>query len=370
MQSLEQRLEKMEELLHSTATHQQHHEVDLVAMNPLLEARPEYTVTPVPSYPESARQKQVQAPASIDELAHRLANFQSDAVLVHNHTLAHMAPEIASIAAMSSVPGPSGSTPAIASISGPPIPGFSIDEWEPQLPVLRTHDYHRVTGDFRSSMLNPYTTLRFSPLVHPSMAQSLLASSVPEIMPPPFGVFTLPEIWDLFQEQFSERPDGPYALDDESPGPAYITMGETTGPVATQTEEAKREKIYRVARWVAVNAVLAASMRFKMAHGAENLMSGIIRAFYRNATVCLSDLLLGTPSFMSIQAFLVMSVFARGSTPRDSSGMAMMVGNAVRMMEILTGSLTGMTTLDVQKEGAERLARVLGAMGALVRDVS
>lgn len=86
------------------------------------------------------------------------------------------------------------------------------------------------------------------------------------------------------------------------------------------------------AKWALVNAVVALAMRFKMAAGSEAEISPIIQGFYRNATSVIHQLIFGEPGFLSVQALLAMSMFARGIP--DPQAFVMLVANASRLLQI------------------------------------
>ncbi|SPQ25329.1 abfcf91c-1710-4f47-9765-0d85f47955c8 [Thermothielavioides terrestris] len=90
------------------------------------------------------------------------------------------------------------------------------------------------------------------------------------------------------------------------------------------------------ARWALVNAVIALALRAKMAPGAEAELSIYQRAFFRNATTVMSELILQEPCLLSAQALLVMAMFARATS--DTRAFAMLVTNALRQLELLVAA--------------------------------
>jgi hypothetical protein len=87
------------------------------------------------------------------------------------------------------------------------------------------------------------------------------------------------------------------------------------------------------ARWALVNAVLGLAHWFKTSPTAGRNMFEYPRAFYRNATAVLSELILKTPSLLSIQALLAMAMFAETSS--DTASFVMLTTNASRQLELL-----------------------------------
>ncbi|AEO70702.1 glycoside hydrolase family 71 protein [Thermothielavioides terrestris NRRL 8126] len=90
------------------------------------------------------------------------------------------------------------------------------------------------------------------------------------------------------------------------------------------------------ARWALVNAVIALALRAKMAPGAEAELSIYQRAFYRNATTVMSELILQEPGLLSVQALLAMAMFARATS--DTRAFAMLVTSALRQLELLVAA--------------------------------
>ncbi|KAK7421108.1 hypothetical protein QQZ08_010112 [Neonectria magnoliae] len=64
------------------------------------------------------------------------------------------------------------------------------------------------------------------------------------------------------------------------------------------------------ARWALVNTVIALALRVKTAPGSEAKLSDIPRAYYRNATTVIPDLILQDSSLLLIQALLTMAIFS------------------------------------------------------------
>lgn len=90
------------------------------------------------------------------------------------------------------------------------------------------------------------------------------------------------------------------------------------------------------AQWALVNAVLALAIRFKMAPGSENSLSDIPRGYYQNAITVTPDLILQAPSLLSIQALLVMAIFARDIGDRQA--FVMLANNASHQLKLFTSN--------------------------------
>ncbi|KPM36225.1 hypothetical protein AK830_g10351 [Neonectria ditissima] len=88
------------------------------------------------------------------------------------------------------------------------------------------------------------------------------------------------------------------------------------------------------ARWALVNAVIALALRVKTAPGSEAELSDIPRAYYRNATTVIPDLILHDSSLLSIQALLAMAMFAQGTS--DTQAFVTLSTNASRQLELLS----------------------------------
>ncbi|CAM1510554.1 Fc.00g008890.m01.CDS01 [Cosmosporella sp. VM-42] len=86
------------------------------------------------------------------------------------------------------------------------------------------------------------------------------------------------------------------------------------------------------ARWAIVNTFIALALRFKTAPGSEAELSDIPHSYYQNATTVIPDLILQTPSLISIQALLAMASFAQGIP--DAPAFIMLASNASRQLEL------------------------------------
>lgn len=87
------------------------------------------------------------------------------------------------------------------------------------------------------------------------------------------------------------------------------------------------------ARWAIVNGIIALAIRTKMAPGSETALSDIPDGFYRNATAVIPDLILQIPNMLSVQAFLVMAMFAQ-ATPQQHA-FCLLVNNASRQLDLI-----------------------------------
>ncbi|KAI3317056.1 hypothetical protein HD806DRAFT_515919 [Xylariaceae sp. AK1471] len=113
----------------------------------------------------------------------------------------------------------------------------------------------------------------------------------------------------------------------------FITLPSFFGLLDAQYAVSATDPTDDPARWAVVNATVALAIRFKTAAGSEDYISPIAQSFYLNATRVVHQLILLTPSMLSIQALLAMAVFARGipSTP----AFIMLVTNASCQLEML-----------------------------------
>ncbi|KAF7563961.1 hypothetical protein G7046_g148 [Stylonectria norvegica] len=112
------------------------------------------------------------------------------------------------------------------------------------------------------------------------------------------------------------------------------------------------------ARWALVNAVLALALRAKTAPGSEAELSEIPRAYYRNATTVIPNLILQASTSISIQALLAMAIFARGTS--DTQAFITLSTNASRLLELfsLKGLLDGGVVNVEEEDWRKRAVRV------------
>lgn len=111
-------------------------------------------------------------------------------------------------------------------------------------------------------------------------------------------------------------------------------------------------------RWAMVNAVIALAIRAKMAPGSEAIVSDITYGYYRNATIVISELVIGDATLLSVQAFLAMAIFAQGIS--DTRAAVMLASNASRHLDLLcsTGLSTGRVLEGAEVEECVRLCRI------------
>ncbi|KAM0807859.1 putative Zn(2)-C6 fungal-type domain-containing protein [Seiridium cardinale] len=108
------------------------------------------------------------------------------------------------------------------------------------------------------------------------------------------------------------------------------------------------------ARWALVNSVTALALRLKTAPGSEADMSVISGAFYQNATRVIPDLILQTPSLLSIQALVSIAMFAK-EIP-DTTAFSALATNVSLQLELLSQKQPSVDELNDTKREAERLA--------------
>lgn len=92
------------------------------------------------------------------------------------------------------------------------------------------------------------------------------------------------------------------------------------------------------ARWAIINTWIAMGVRFKTEPGPEDELGCAVKAYYRNAVLVLPDLILQPANKESIQALLLMAMYAEGSM--DHRSYVMLVTNASRQIELLAPRLS------------------------------
>jgi Fungal specific transcription factor domain len=92
------------------------------------------------------------------------------------------------------------------------------------------------------------------------------------------------------------------------------------------------------ARWAIINTWIAMAVRCKTTPGSDDELDCVIKAYYRNAVLVLSDLILQPANKETIQALLFMAVYAEASM--DYRSYVMLVTNAVRQIEFLAPRLS------------------------------
>lgn len=95
------------------------------------------------------------------------------------------------------------------------------------------------------------------------------------------------------------------------------------------------------ARWAILSTWIALGMRLRTAPGSEAGFSPVVQSYYRNAVLVLPDLILQPANTETIQALLLMAVFADGG--EDHRSFVMLVTNAARQIELLALQLTGVS---------------------------
>jgi hypothetical protein len=95
------------------------------------------------------------------------------------------------------------------------------------------------------------------------------------------------------------------------------------------------------ARWAILSTWIAMGMRFNTAPGSEIGLNNTIKNYYNNATLVLPDLILRSENVETIQALLLMAVFAESM--EDHRSFVMLVTNASRQIELLAIRLSGVS---------------------------
>jgi len=91
-----------------------------------------------------------------------------------------------------------------------------------------------------------------------------------------------------------------------------------------------------------------------MAPGSEDELKSVIDAYYRNAKLVLSDLILRPATMESVQALLLMGALA--DEMEDHRAFVMFVTNALRQIELLSRS----SLVVMDRAEREALVRLLG----------
>jgi hypothetical protein len=95
------------------------------------------------------------------------------------------------------------------------------------------------------------------------------------------------------------------------------------------------------ARWAILSTWIALGMRFRTALGSEDEFSHVTKGYYRNAVLVLPDLILQPANTETIQALLLMAVFA--DAMEDHGSFVMLVTNAARQIELFAMRLSGVS---------------------------
>jgi len=106
------------------------------------------------------------------------------------------------------------------------------------------------------------------------------------------------------------------------------------------------------ARWAILSTWIAVGMRFRTAPGSEDGFNHVIKSYYRNATLVLPDLILQPASMETIQALLLMAVYA--DITEDHRSFVMLVTNATRQIELLALRLSSVSDRS-EREPYQRL---------------
>ncbi|KAI1276572.1 hypothetical protein F5Y07DRAFT_399308 [Xylaria sp. FL0933] len=160
--------------------------------------------------------------------------------------------------------------------------------------------FNRNLAIFKSQLEEASAARRFFPLIPVEISRRLIGHSFPEV---------IEEYQFISLESFARHFEIQYAVS-------------TVGPA----EDA--------ARWALVNAIIALSMRFKIAAGSEHELYPVIQSCYQNATMVVHQLILQDPSIVSVQALLAMALFSRGIP--DPQAFVMLTTNASRQFEIFS----------------------------------
>jgi hypothetical protein len=106
------------------------------------------------------------------------------------------------------------------------------------------------------------------------------------------------------------------------------------------------------ARWSILSTWIALGIRLRTALGSEDEFKCVVDSYYRNAVLVLPDLILHPITTESIQALLLMSVFAE--SVEDQRSFVMLVTNSARQIELLARSCSGVVDRS-EREIYERL---------------
>lgn len=121
---------------------------------------------------------------------------------------------------------------------------------------------------------------------------------------------------------------------------------------AEQQAASSTHPVGNPARWAILSTWIAIGMRFNTALGSEDEFNQVIKSYYRNAVLVLPDLILEPANMETIQALLLMAVFA--DTMEDHRSFVMLVTNAARQIELLSLRLSGVSDR-CERESFQRL---------------
>ncbi|TPX15358.1 uncharacterized protein E0L32_004635 [Thyridium curvatum] len=118
------------------------------------------------------------------------------------------------------------------------------------------------------------------------------------------------------------------------------------------------------ARWAILSTWIAVALRFRAAGGSEGEYSHVIKSYYCNATLVLSDLILQNTTLQNIQSLLFMAILAE--VLGDHRSFVMLVTNAARQMELVARTPPTM----LSSEARELYERLLSFSQILDRKVA
>jgi hypothetical protein len=121
---------------------------------------------------------------------------------------------------------------------------------------------------------------------------------------------------------------------------------------AEQQAASSTHPVGNPARWAILSTWIAMGMRFRTALGSEDEFSQVIKSYYRNAVLVLPDIILEPANMETIQALLLMAVFA--DAMEDHRSFVMLVTNATRQIELLALRLSGVSDR-CERESFQRL---------------
>ncbi|KAN0092387.1 hypothetical protein V8E51_018234 [Hyaloscypha variabilis] len=184
--------------------------------------------------------------------------------------------------------------------------------------------------------------------------EALLQQSYPAFVHPENDILPLEHLKRAVKEE-PESPEGfvPLISQDQIQHFFEITYDEITAVypmfdlltlkrlITEQHAVSNTDPAGNPARWAIINTWIAMGARFKMTPGPEDELDCVIKAYYRNAVLVLPDLILQRANKESIQALLLMAVFAEGAM--DHASYVMLVTNAVRQIEFLAPRLAEVT---------------------------
>ncbi|KIW08228.1 uncharacterized protein PV09_01156 [Verruconis gallopava] len=141
----------------------------------------------------------------------------------------------------------------------------------------------------------------------------------------------------------------PRCFEDIMAGHKVLELPEFMEYLDAQYRANTTEPAGEYARWSLVNAVLGLAVRSKIAPGSEKSLGSIPDECYKNATLVLHRLIFEPASLLSIQALLVMAIYAKGVP--DSQAFVMLVTIASRQFELIKlGLMTVGVTGGVSQE--------------------